>query len=118
MLYLINNYWIEKKKFLKKLKIYGLNYRNNKKIYILFGLNIKFNLENIYVIKYLSYLDFIISQSKIQKIKYLEQLYKLFSNYKKISHYKGKRLISNLPLNGQRTHTNARNSKKLLQKWI
>jgi ribosomal protein S13 len=35
---------------------------------------------------------------------------------KEIKHLKGRRIIFNLPLNGQRTHTNAQTVRKLLKK--
>lgn len=35
---------------------------------------------------------------------------------KDIKHVKGKRVIFNLPLNGQRTHTNSKTVKKYLKK--
>lgn len=47
--------------------------------------------------------------------KYLLQknlIKKKFNFYIHINHYKGKRLLRSLPLNGQRTHTNAKTQKK------
>jgi ribosomal protein S13 len=43
-----------------------------------------------------------------------ENINKKFKTYMKINHYKGKRLIHNLPLNGQRTHTNSKTFKRLV----
>jgi len=60
------------------------------------------------------YRKFYYLTSSLYEILLLEKgiLKKKFELLKKIKHYKGYRLESKLPLNGQRTHTNAQTIKK------
>jgi ribosomal protein S13 len=115
------------KLFLKKThfiyyfrKIKGINYIFAKKIYGYLGFSFykyKYNYRKYYnknITFFINYILKIISFIKRKFILLKTKLNLILINYKNIGHYKGKRLIFFLPLNGQRTHTNSRTIKKLL----
>jgi small subunit ribosomal protein S13 len=93
--------------------IYGLN--NSSSISILkktgFSKNLKIinlNQDQIY------YLIKIINSSSLKLSNNLKKInYSIFKKFIKIKCFKGFRFLNKLPLNGQRTHTNARTARKL-----
>lgn len=104
---------MKKKKLLSFLnvykKIYGGNVHLLQWICKIFGFNInqKIVLVDLYtkvsMVKFLLEFDF----NRFDKIKQLN-----ISKLIECSLYKGRRHVRNLPVNGQRTHTNARTRKK------
>jgi ribosomal protein S13 len=101
----------------KKTK--GVNFVFAKKIQSFFGFSFKFSK---YKYKYYSKINVFFNYTFIKIIRFIKRKFTLlkhrvnylFNKYKTIGHYKGKRLIFLLPLNGQRTHTNAKTIKRLL----
>lgn len=102
------------------LNIQGISYHSAKKLFTMFGINLMYkNNKFLYFLQYDNDLLKELEQIKNnhdQKYFFLqENINKKFKTYMKIGHYKGKRLIYNLPLNGQRTHTNSKTFKKLIK---
>lgn len=113
MLFFFGKTISESKKNLYSLKkIFGLNKTSLKKIFKNLGINQNSKLKElnkIQIDKLIKYIDknYIIEQDLKKNIK--ENLSHLYN----IKNYKGIRLLKGLPVNGQRTHTNAKTSKKL-----
>jgi ribosomal protein S13 len=100
------------------LNIQGISYHLSKKLFTMFGINFKYkNDKFIYFLQYekdlLKNLEQIINNYDQNYFFLQENINRKFQTYIKINHYKGKRLIYNLPLNGQRTHTNSKTFRKL-----
>ena len=114
------------KKFEKKnilicfLNINGISYHLAKKLFTMFGIN--FMCKNNKLRYFLQHEKELLKNIEQVKNNYdrkyfflQENINKKFKTCMKINHYKGKRLIYNLPLNGQRTHTNAKTFRKLVK---
>jgi ribosomal protein S13 len=121
----LNKFFKDRKRVFILLSIPGIGFCKMNKILNMFGLNkktcnlkvfkniINNNKSNYY---YLLQNDFLKIYDIYNNLKIIknERLKSIFNLYKKISHYKGKRLIYNLPLNGQRTKTNASTIRKMI----
>jgi hypothetical protein len=116
----MNIYFLKKRSLLyhaKKTK--GINFIFAKKIQAFFGFSFKFFR---YSYKYYNKHNIFFTDIFVKVIRFIKKKFtllkhrinKLFDKYKAIGHYKGKRLIFLLPLNGQRTHTNSKTIKRLL----
>jgi hypothetical protein len=100
-------------------KTRGINFIFAKKIQSFFGFSFKFCK---YHYKYYDNINISFNYIFIKIIRFIKRKFillkhrisHLFNKYKTIGHYKGKRLIFLLPLNGQRTHTNSKTIKRLL----
>jgi hypothetical protein len=99
-------------------KTKGVNFMLAKKIHGYFGFSL-FKYKHFYYLQnnkfFISIFFIIINFIKKKFILLQHKKVALFENYKVIGHYKGKRLIFLLPLNSQRTHTNAKTIRKLLK---
>lgn len=91
----------------KMLSIWGLNCNINTTQFLLFE-----ETDSELFMRFIKFLKF--RQNK--NIRDREKLNLRFRLLKKLGHYKGKRLIVGLPLNAQRTHTNAQTFKKYSSK--
>jgi ribosomal protein S13 len=96
------------------LKRAALGFCSVKRLQQKFGLskNLKINLQNDKLGLLLD-LEKLISGLEFQFIMFLEKKKVFFALLKDAKHAKGKRLIFNLPLNGQRTKTNAKTVRRL-----
>lgn len=98
--------------------IKGLSYQTIKKIFSGLGINVNcYNYQFNFMLASDSLLYKNLSSLCIdfehKAFFFKETLRKKFDMYMKIQHYKGKRLIKCLPMNGQRTHTNSKTIKRL-----
>ena len=113
MTYLFETELSEKKYIYYSLqKIYGLN--KSQTIFICktlgYSVNLKIKLltkeQLSNLIKFIEHSSFIINND-LKKLNY-----KIFQNLINIKSYRGLRRLNNLPVRGQRTHTNAKTVKK------
>lgn len=108
-----------KQNFLKKKsiyyslqKIYGLNNSQVKFIGRTLGYSLNLKLSQLtkeqlnQLIKFIENSSFVIN-ADLKKLNY-----KIFKNLIDIKSYRGLRRLNNLPVRGQRTHTNAKTSKR------
>lgn len=110
------NIKLNEKKFLSASfkDVYGINYSTSYQIYKLLGLNIRkkwklinLNINQIYKIKlYLP--DLILFDSDLKRLISIEK-----EKFFELKCYKRNRFLLNLPVNGQRTKSNAQTRRKL-----
>lgn len=103
------------------LKIKGVHFFYLKKIQAYLGLSLFKNKKKNFLKNLTFFKEVLVIFINFYNHKFIALKSKIFFFFrllKEINHYKGKRLIFSLPLNGQRTHTNAQTIKKLLSQNI
>lgn len=98
------------------LKGFGQHY--SEKLGTLFGFSKKSNIsfdinQSFFINDYHNELSLLNLKQKEHFDMFLSSYKEKVEALKNASHYKGRRLIFNLPLRGQRTHTNARTCKRV-----
>jgi len=91
----------------------GIGQTSSKLISLLWGLNLCYKFSIMQLQRLIVDLTFF--KKKEEEYSKLQNLLKKrFVLWYRLGYYKGQRLIKKLPLNGQRTHTNAKTNKKKL----
>lgn len=118
MLYIFNKTISDSKSILYSLTIlYGINEFQSKKICKNIGINPQINLNNLknnHLNRIITYINKNLKVEQLLKQKKTERLNELVE----IKSTRGIRQSQGLPVRGQRTHTNAKTSKKLKKIFI
>ena len=97
-------------------KIYGLNNSQVKFICKSLGYSVNLKIEQLLKEQLNQFVKFIESSSLILNNDLKKLNYKIFKNLISIKSYRGLRRLNNLPVRGQRTHTNAKTAKRFKKK--
>lgn len=112
MLFLFNKNISEKKAIIYSLKkIYGINIYQSKKLCKIFGINPKTTINKLNKIQLNKLIKYINDNLKVEN-DLKKNVYNDIKKLITVKNNRGLRLSMGLPVNGQRTRTNAKNCKK------
>jgi len=111
----VNKSFFSSKRFLEVMRsVYGINYYMAKHVVVMLGFSENIKFEKISEINKNFIADFFLSYFFVERglTKYRQNILTL---RREIGSEIGYRLFSGLPVNGQRTHTNARTVRKMFK---